>query len=77
MIRTRMIRGKLAFYDSLTGVVLTSIKSVSFTGYPDMIVSTVTKDGEIFIYLPMRQGNPLVKLEDVINRMDLIVNKVA
>ena len=77
MIRTRMIKGKLAFYDSTTGVTLSSIKSVSFTGYPDMLVSTVTKDGEIYVYLPMREGNPLVKLEDAINRMDLIVNKVA
>ena len=77
MIRTRVIKGKLAFYESLTGVVLTNIKCVSFTGYPDMLVSTVTKDGEIYVYLPMREGNPLVKLEDVINRMDLIVNKVA
>jgi hypothetical protein len=77
MVRTRVIKGKLAFYDTLTGTTLTSIKSVGFVGYPDIVVSTVVKDGEIYVYIPFRDGNPLVKLDYAINNMDLIVNKVA
>lgn len=72
-----MIKGKLAFYESTTGATLTSIKSVSFSGYPDVVVSTVVKDNELHIFLPMREGNPLVKLDYAINNMDLMINKVA
>jgi len=77
MLKTRRIKGELAFYESTTGVTLNSIKSVAFTGYPEIIVTVVYKDGVPHVFLPFRDGNPLVSLQTAIERMDLIITKVA
>jgi len=77
VIRTRMIKGQTVFYESATGVNFTSIKSVSFQGYPDLLVTVVYKDGVPHVFLPFREGNPLVSLQTAIERMDLIITKVA
>ena len=77
MIKTRSIKGTRVFYDSLTGVTLNSIKAVSIAGVQDTIVTVVNKDNELWIYLPQREGVPLVKLVDAVERMDLIITKVA
>jgi len=77
MLKTRMISGKTVFYETTSGVNITSIKSVSFDSLEDVVVTVVYKDGVPFVYLPMRDNTPLVKLEDAVNKMGLIITKVA
>jgi len=77
MIRVRTLNGKKVFYESTTGVVLDSIKAVGFTGYPEIIVTIVYKDGVPSVYLPFKAGNPLVTLQTAIENMELIITKVA
>jgi len=77
MLKTRMISGKTVFYETTSGVNITSIKSVSFDSLEDVVVTVVYKDGVPYIHLPMRDNMPLVKLEDAVNKMGLIITKVA
>lgn len=77
MIKTRMIKGQTAFYETTTGVTLKDIRSVGFLSYTDIIVTVIYKDSVPYIYLPFRDGNPLVSLQTAIERMELNVLKVS
>lgn len=77
MLKTRQIKGQLKFYESTTGITQENIKSVSFNGFPDVVVTLVYKDGVPFVFLPMRDGNPLVSLQYAIERAELSITRVA
>lgn len=77
MLKTRTINGQRKFYESSTGITENTIQAVSFQGHDNLVVTVVNKDGEPHIYLPFRTGNPLVKLVDAIEKMDLVITKVA
>jgi hypothetical protein len=76
MLKTRNINGKQSFYDSVTGQVQTNIRSVKFLGVADTIVSIVYKDNIPHVFVP-QLNLKLYKLEDVVGKMEYMVERVA
>lgn len=75
-IKTRTINNKLTYYTADDGQTLANIYSVSFEDVPNTVVTIVKKGGELYVHLPQRNMN-LVKLQDAIEKLGLIIYRVS
>jgi hypothetical protein len=75
-IKTRTINGKLTFYTADDGQTLSNINSVSFQDVPNSVFTIVKKDKELYVHLPQKNMS-IVRLEEAINKYNLIIFKVS
>lgn len=74
-LKARTMNNKVTFYTDENGNV-PEINSISFQDIPDTVFTIVKKEGVPYVHLPQKNMT-LVKLEDAINKYNLIIFKVS